>query len=84
MTYEKVFEWCRTHNADARGIYRAKDFLIRQSDQRLPENLPSMDQIFHWDVQIGEEHLAVSTSDMERLLQGTMTLEQFKSVHRRG
>jgi hypothetical protein len=35
-------------------------------------------------VQLNETELAVSPSDMERLVSGKMTLEQFKATHRRG
>jgi hypothetical protein len=84
MTFEQVLQWCRDNGADARGIYRARDFLIRRSDDRLPDNLPAIGALFHWDVQLSEIQLVVSPSDMERLVNGKMTLEQFKATHRRG
>ncbi|MPZ75478.1 MAG: hypothetical protein GEU77_03055 [Deltaproteobacteria bacterium] len=84
MTFEQVLTWCRNNSADARGIYRAKDLSIRQSDQRLPDNLPALGEIFHWDVQLGDLQLVTSASDMERLVSGKMTLEEFKGTHRRG
>jgi hypothetical protein len=84
MTFEQVMQWCRDNGADARGIYRARDFWIRRSDDRLPDNLPPMGALFHWDVQLSETELAVSPSDMERLVNGKMTLEEFKATHRRG
>jgi hypothetical protein len=58
--------------------------LIRRSDDRLPDNLPAIGALFHWDVQLSEIQLVVSPSDMERLVNGKMTLEQFKATHRRG
>jgi hypothetical protein len=84
MTFEQVLQWCHDNGADARGIYRARDFWIRRADDRLPENLPPMGALFHWDVQLSGTQLAVSPSDMERMVNGKMTLEQFKATHRRG
>jgi hypothetical protein len=84
MNFEQVLQWCRDNAADARGIYRAKDFMIRRADDRLPDNLPPMDALFHWDVRLENTQLAVSPSDMERLVSGKMTLDQFKATHRRG
>jgi hypothetical protein len=84
MTFEQVLKWCRENGADARGIYRARDFFIRRSDDRLPDNLPAIGVLFHWDVQLNETRLAVSPSDMERLVSGKMSLEEFKATHRRG
>jgi hypothetical protein len=84
MTFDQVLTWCRSNGADARGIYRARDFFIRRADDRLPDNLPAIGALFHWDVQIGESRLAISPSDMERLISGRMSLDQFKAVHRRG
>jgi hypothetical protein len=84
MTFEQVLRWCRDNGADARGIYRARDFWIRGSDDRLPDHLPAIGALFHWDVQLSETQLAVSPSDMERMVNGKMTLEQFKATHRRG
>ena len=84
MTFEQVLKWCRDSKADARGIYRARDFFIRGSDDSLPDNLPPMSALFHWDVRLNETELAVSPSDMERLVSGKMSLEEFKATHRRG
>jgi hypothetical protein len=83
MTFEQVLQWCRDSGADARGIYRARDFWIRRSD-RLPDDLPAIGALFHWDVRLSETQLAVSPYDMERMVNGKMTLEQFKATHRRG
>ena len=84
MTFDQVLNWCRDNRADARGIYRARDFFIRRSDDRLPDNLPPIGALFHWDVRLNETQLAVSPSDMERLVSGKMSLEEFKATHRRG
>ena len=84
MTFEEVLKWCRDNGADARGIYRARDFFIGRSDDRLPDNLPAIGALSHWDVRLNETQLAVSPSDMERLVSGKMSLEEFKATHRRG
>ena len=84
MTFEQVLKWCRDNGADARGIYRAKDLEIDRSHDRLPDNLPPINSLFHWDVRLDQTRLAVSPSDMERLVSGKMSLEQFKATHRRG
>lgn len=82
MTFEQILAWCRANGVHARGVYRGKDFLIRQSDTGLPGDLPALDAIFHWDLEAGERHLPTSPSDMERLVSGKMTLEIFKSTVR--
>jgi hypothetical protein len=84
MTFDQVLEWCRDNRADARGIYRARDFFIRGSDDCLPDSLPPIGALFHWDVRLNDTQLAVSPSDMERLVSGKMSLEEFKATHRRG
>jgi hypothetical protein len=84
MTFEQVLKWCRDNGADARGIYRAREFFIRRSDDRLPDNLPPIGALFHWDVRLNETRLAISPSDRERLVSGKMSLEEFKATHRRG
>ncbi len=84
MTFEQVLNWCRENGADARGIYRARDFWIRRSDDRLPDNLPPMGALFHWDVQLNGTELAVSPSDIQRLDSVKMSWEEFKATHRRG
>lgn len=82
MTFEQVLAWCRANGADVRGIYRGKDIAISHTDQRLPDSLPDVSEIFHWDLKIGNLHHAASASDLERLVTGKLTLDGFKSTLR--
>jgi hypothetical protein len=82
MTFEQVLAWCRANGADVRGVYRGKDISISHSDERLPGSLPSLSEIFHWDLKVGDLHHAVSASDLERMVTGKLTIEGFKSTLR--
>lgn len=82
MTFEQIHAWCRANGVDARGIHRGRDFFIRRSEERLPGTLPSLLEIFHWDLQVGDKHYPTSPSDMERLVTGKMTLDMFKGTRR--
>jgi hypothetical protein len=84
MTFDQILAWCRANGADARGIIRGREFFIRRNQERLPENLPSLGQVFHWDLQVGDKNYATSPSDMERLVTGKMTLEAFSGTRRDG
>lgn len=84
MTFEQVQAWCRANGADARGISRGKDFLIRQADSQLPDSLPSLGAVFHWELRVGDKRYSTSPSDMERLVAGKMTLDIFKGTRREG
>jgi hypothetical protein len=84
MTFEQVLAWCRANGADVRGVYRGKDISISHNDQHLPDQLPAIGEIFHWDVKAGEVHHAASASDMERMATGKLTLAGFKSTLRGG
>ena len=82
MTFEQVLAWCRANSADVRGVYRGKDVSIAHTDERLPDSLPSLSEIFHWDLKIGDLHHAVSASDLERMVNGKLTIEAFKGTLR--
>lgn len=82
MTFEQVLEWCRANGADVRGVYRGKDVAISHTDERLPDGLPALSEIFHWDLKVGNLHHAASASDMERMVTGKLTIEGFKSTLR--
>jgi hypothetical protein len=84
MTFEEVHNWCRRSGVGARGIYRGKDFVIGRDEPLATGALPSIGEVFHWDVQIDGNHYPTSPSDMERLVAGTMSLETFKGTHRGG
>ena len=83
MTFADVLEWCRKHRADVRGVYRGKDISISHTDHKLPETLPSISEIFHWDLEIGDWNHYVSGSDFERIVVGKLTVDGFKSTLRR-
>jgi hypothetical protein len=84
MTFEEVHNWCRRNGVDVRGIYRGKDFAIRSNEALATEALPSLGEVFHWDVQIDGKHYPTSPSDMERLVSGKMSMDAFKGTHRGG
>lgn len=84
MTFAEVLSWCKKQRAEVRGVYRGKDVAISHKDSELPKNLPDMAAIFHWDVEIGDWDHYVSGSDMELMVAGKMTLDEFKSTLRRG
>ena len=75
MNFSDIHSWCRAHNADARGIQRGKDFVIRGEDENLPPDLPAPEAVFHWDVTLEGNHYPVSPSDMARLVSGKMTVD---------
>jgi hypothetical protein len=80
MTFQEVLAWCRAHQADVRGVYRGKDISISHTDDHLPDVLPSIGEIFHWDLRMRDLHHPVSASDFERIVAGKMTIEGFKST----
>ncbi|HZA56403.1 MAG TPA: hypothetical protein VE616_19325 [Candidatus Udaeobacter sp.] len=82
MTFQEVLAWCRAHQADVRGVYRGKDISISHTDDHLPDVLPSIGEIFHWDLRMRDLHHPVSASDFERIVAGKMTIEGFKSTLR--
>jgi len=84
MTFAEVLEWCKKHHADVRGISRGRDIAISHHDNALPAQLPSVDEIIHWDVEVGDWSHYTSGSDMERMVTGKMTIDEFKSTLRRG
>ena len=82
MTFEQVLAWCRANAADVRGVYRGKDISLSHTDERLPESLPAIGEIFHWDLKVNDLHHPASASDLERMIAGELTLEGFKSTIR--
>jgi hypothetical protein len=73
MTFAEIHSWCRANRADVRGIKRGRDFEIRGQDEKLPADLPPLEDVFHWDMVLDDKHYPVSPSDMERLVSGAMT-----------
>jgi hypothetical protein len=82
MTFADVLNWCRKNRADVRGVYRGKDISISHKDQELPGALPSVGEIFHWDLEVGGWNHYVSGSDFERMVTGRLTIDGFKSTLR--
>jgi len=82
MTFANVLDWCRNNRADVRGVYRGKDVSISHEDKELPGVLPSISEIFHWDVDMPDLNHYVSSSDFERIVTGRLTIEGFKSTLR--
>jgi hypothetical protein len=82
MTFEQVLAWCRANGADVRGVYRGKDISISHRDTQLPETLPSIGEIFHWDLEMADLNHYVSGSDFERIVTGKLTIDGFKSTLR--
>jgi hypothetical protein len=75
MTVKDVREWCKANGIDARGIIRGGEFFIRHASEETSSNLPTAQQVLHWDLHIGERRLPASPSDMERLVTGKIRLE---------
>jgi hypothetical protein len=82
MTFAEVLEWCQKNRADVRGIYRGKDISISHKDNTLPAELPSIEDIFHWDVKMPDLKHYVSGSDFERIVTGKLTVDGFKGTLR--
>lgn len=82
MTFADVLEWCKKNHADVRGVYRGKDLSISHKDTSLPNVLPSIGEIFHWDLEMSDFNHYVSGSDFERIVTGKLTIDGFKSTLR--
>ena len=78
MTFQEIHSWCRTNEANVRGIQRGKEFMIQGQVENLPVNLPSLGEVFHWDLELNGSHYPVSPSDMERLVSGAMTVDFYR------
>jgi hypothetical protein len=75
MDMKQVQEWCKANGLDARGIIRGGEFFIRHASEETSSNLPTAQQVLHWDLHIGERRLPASPSDMERLVTGKISLD---------
>lgn len=82
MIFADVLDWCRKYHADVRGVYRGRDISLSHKDKELPAALPSISEIFHWDVDMPDLNHYVSSSDFERIVTGKLTIEGFKSTLR--
>jgi hypothetical protein len=77
-----VLAWCRANGADVRGVYRGNTIAISHKDERLPDALPQLGNIFHWDLKLADLRHPVSASDLERLVTGRMTIEGLRGTIR--
>jgi hypothetical protein len=84
MTFAEVFAWCKKHNANVRAIGRHMAIPISHKDAKLSADLPPMSQVLHWDLEIGDWSHYTSGSDMERMVAGQMTVDEFKGTLRGG
>jgi hypothetical protein len=82
MTFVDVLDWCKKNHADVRGVYRGKAISISYKDTALPSVLPSIGEIFHWDLEMANLNHYVSGSDFERIVTGKLTIDDFKSALR--
>ena len=82
MTFAEVLDWCRKNHADVRGVYRGKDISISHEDTEIPNVLPAIGEIFHWDLEMPELKHYVSGSDFQRMVTGKLTIDGFKSTLR--
>lgn len=79
MTVAEIHSWCRANQANVRGIQRGREFTIQGQVENLPADLPSLGEVFHWDLELDGHHYPVSPSDMERLLSGALTVDFYRS-----
>ena len=76
MTLDDIHAWCRAHRATARGFVRGKEFTV--GGDRAPAE--SLKDVLHWELEIDGVKYPTSTSDMERLVGGKLSLEDFVQV----
>ena len=77
MDMDDVQKWCRDRQVDARGVVRGADFTIRHDGTGSSTIHSRVQDIFHWELQIAGNRYPCSPSDMERLVRGKITLEDF-------
>ncbi len=77
MNIDDVQEWCRDNRIDARMIIRGGDFSIRHDAQGSQPSGPSINELLHWELTVEGKRCPTSPSDMERLVTGKMTLDDF-------
>jgi hypothetical protein len=75
MTVKEVQEWCRKNRIDARGFVRGGEFFLKQNDGA-PASQPA-GEILHWQLTIDGQNYPTSTSDLGRLIEGRIGLEDF-------
>lgn len=80
MNIDDVQRLCRDRQIVARGVVRGADFTIRQDGTGSSTLQARVQDIFHWELQIAGIRYPCSPSDMERLVTGKITLEEFIKV----
>jgi|GEM_PF-510656 hypothetical protein len=76
MTIEDIHSWCRAHGATARGFVRGREFTAG-GDQAPAEPLKD---VLHWELALDGQKYPTSTSDMERLVAGKISVENFVQI----
>jgi len=76
MTIDDVHAWCRVHRATARGFVRGREFTA--GGDKAPAE--SLKDVLHWELAIDGVKYPTSTSDMERLVTGKLSVDQFAQV----
>ena len=78
MTLKEVQDWCRANKVDAHGYVRGGEFYIRHADGNSAAQPAG--EILHWELAVGGETCPCSTSDMERLVQRKIPLDDFVRI----
>ncbi len=77
MNIDDVQRWCQAKGVDAKMIVRGAEFSVRHDSQGPEGSFPPMKDLLHWELIVEGKRCPTSTSDMERLVTGKMTLEGF-------
>ncbi|MGH7830125.1 MAG: hypothetical protein ACREP8_08090 [Candidatus Binatia bacterium] len=80
MKIEEVEKWCRDHRVVARGVVRGAEFTISQDGTGNSTVHSPVQDIFHWELHIAGSRYPCSPSDMERLVTGKMTVDDFVKI----
>jgi hypothetical protein len=73
MTIDDVHAWCSAHRATARGFVRGREFTV--GGDKAPAE--SLKDVLHWELALEGVKYPTSTSDMERLVAGKLSAEEF-------
>ena len=76
MTMSEIHAWCRAHRATARGFVRGREFTA--GGEKAPAE--SLKDVLHWELALDSVNYPTSTSDMERLVAGKLSVEDFVQV----
>ena len=73
MTVNDVHAWCRARGATARGFVRGREFTAG-GDKAPAESLKG---VLHWELALDGVKYPTSTSDMEKLVAGKLSVADF-------